>query len=52
MVYTEIYVSYKATPMRQKIRDLYQTYKPYVFSDGWYYIFIIVFIALLFVFFA
>jgi hypothetical protein len=38
-------------PMRW-LRNFYQEYKPYVFSDGWYYIFIIVFIILLFVFFS
>lgn len=34
------------------LRDFYREYKPYVFSDGWYYIFIVVFIILMFVFFS
>ena len=34
------------------LRNFYREYKPYIFSDGWYYVFILVFIALLFVFFA
>lgn len=34
------------------LRNFYSQYKPYVFSDGWYYIFIVVFIVLLFVFFS
>ncbi len=34
------------------LRDFYSEYKPYVFSDGWYYVFIIVFILCLFVFFS
>lgn len=34
------------------IRNFYREYKPYIFSDGWYYVFILVFIALLFLFFA
>jgi len=34
------------------LRNFYNEYKPYVFSDGWYYIFIVVFIILLFVFFS
>jgi hypothetical protein len=38
--------------MFRKIRDWYRAYKPYVFSDGWYYVFIIIFIILLFIFFA
>lgn len=33
-------------------RSFYNEYKPYVFSDGWYYIFIIVFVVFLFVFFS
>jgi hypothetical protein len=38
--------------MLRKIRDWYTIYKPYVFSDGWYYVFIVIFILLLFVFFS
>jgi len=34
------------------IRKFYQDYKPYIFSDGWYYVFILVFILLLFIFFS
>lgn len=36
----------------KSIRRFYEEYKPYIFSDGWYYVFIIVFIMLLFVFFS
>ena len=36
----------------KSIRRFYEEYKPYIFSDGWYYVFIIVFIILLFVFFS
>lgn len=35
-----------------RIRRFYDEYKPYIFSDGWYYVFIVVFIILLFVFFS
>ncbi len=35
-----------------RIRRFCEEYKPYIFSDGWYYVFIIVFIILLFVFFS
>lgn len=34
------------------IRNFYEKYKPYIFVDGWYYIFIVIFIILLFVFFS
>jgi hypothetical protein len=34
------------------LRDFYREYKPYIFSDGWYYVFILLFIALMFLFFA
>jgi len=34
------------------LRNFYKEYKPYVFFDGLYYIFIVVFIILLFVFFS
>lgn len=50
MVYTEVCT--KNSTMLRKIRAWYQTYKPYVFSDGWYYVFIVLFIVLLFVFFS
>lgn len=36
----------------KKLREFYAEYKPYIFSDGWYYIFIVLFILFLFVFFA
>jgi hypothetical protein len=32
------------------LRNFYREYKPYVFSDGWYYLFILLFIALLFLY--
>ncbi len=35
-----------------RIRRFYNDYKPYIFSDGWYYVFIVIFIGLLFVFFS
>ncbi|OJW74700.1 MAG: hypothetical protein BGO59_28070 [Spirosoma sp. 48-14] len=38
--------------MWKKIQEFYQEYKPYIFSDGWYYIFIVVFILVLFIFFS
>ena len=41
----------KKIPM-SKARKFYDEYKPYIFSDGWYYVFIVVFIILLFVFFS
>lgn len=34
------------------LREFYQEYKPYIFSDGWYYVFILVFILFLFIFFS
>lgn len=34
------------------LREFYQNYKPYIFSDGWYYVFILVFILILFIFFS
>lgn len=34
------------------ICKFYNEYKPYIFSDGWYYVFIVVFIIMLFVFFS
>lgn len=34
------------------IRKFYDEYKPYIFSDGWYYVFIVVFIIILFIFFS
>lgn len=36
----------------KRIRKFYNEYKPYIFSDGWYYVFIIVFILILFIFFS
>lgn len=43
----------KTSPiLMNKIRKFYEEYKPYIFSDGWYYVFIIVFILLLFIFFS
>ena len=41
----------KDKPMN-RIRKFYNDYKPYIFSDGWYYVFIVIFILLLFVFFS
>ena len=35
-----------------RVRKFYDEYKPYVFSDGWYYVFIVVFILILFIFFS
>lgn len=35
-----------------RIRKFYNEYKPYIFSDGWYYVFILLFIILLFIFFS
>lgn len=35
-----------------KVRKFYEEYKPYIFSDGWYYVFIVVFILLMFIFFS
>lgn len=35
-----------------KIRKFYNDYKPYIFSDGWYYVFILIFILILFIFFS
>lgn len=36
----------------KKIRKFYDEYKPYIFSDGWYYVFIVIFILILFIFFS
>jgi hypothetical protein len=33
-----------------RIRKFYDEYKLYIFSDGWYYMFIVVLIIMLFVF--
>ena len=35
-----------------RIRKFYDQYKPYIFSDGWYYVFIVVFTIILFIFFS
>ncbi len=35
-----------------RIRKFYNDYKPYIFSDGWYYVFIVIFILILFIFFS
>ena len=35
-----------------RIKKFYNEYKPYIFSDGWYYVFIVVFILILFIFFS
>lgn len=40
------------TIFMKNVRKFYDEYKPYIFSDGWYYVFIVVFIILLFVFFS
>lgn len=36
----------------KQIREFYEKYKPYIFADGWYYIFILIFILFLFIFFS
>ena len=35
-----------------RVHKFYNKYKPYIFSDGWYYVFIVVFILILFIFFS
>lgn len=43
----------RRNPIRMNpIRKFYNDYKPYIFSDGWYYVFIVVFIIALFIFFS
>ena len=51
-VSNRIYLILNELRSMKRVRDFYREYKPYIFSDGWYYIFIVVFIALLFLFFA
>ena len=41
-----------SNPPMNRIHKFYDEYKPYIFSDGWYYVLIVVFIILLFVFFS
>ena len=36
----------------KKVLEFYRDYKPYIFSDGWYYVFMLVLLAVLFLFFA
>jgi len=49
-IYGSIY--HPQTTEMNRIRQFYTAYKPYVFSDGWYYVFILVFLGLLFTFFS
>ncbi|UHG93740.1 hypothetical protein [Spirosoma oryzicola] len=44
--------TFSAPTLMNRIRKFYDEYKPYIFSDGWYYVFIVVFIIILFIFFS